>query len=237
MRKINQELKEEWKEYNGYQVSNFGKVINKSGKVLSTKPDKHGYICTSITDYGGSRIKGMHRIVAIVFIPNPNNLPEVNHIDGVKSNNRVDNLEWVTKKENQQHEVRVLKQRNGEKNCKNKLKKEEVIEIYNLCKEGKLLYKEIAKIYGVIPEQIHRIAKGVNWKDLNLEPLPTLTRGARRRTGRKVIWINENKEYNSIRICSEDLRNTYNLRISEQKIREVCNGKIEEWKGQKFKFL
>ena len=79
---MEEELKEEWKEYYIYDVSNYGKVINKYGKVLSTNVDMHGYVSTSITDYDGKRIKGMHRIVATVFIPNPNNLPEVNHLDG-----------------------------------------------------------------------------------------------------------------------------------------------------------
>ena len=117
------ELKEEWKEYYIYDVSNYGKVINKHGKVLSTNVDMHGYVSTSITDYDGKRIKGMHRIVATVFIPNPNNLPEVNHKDGNKTNNRVDNLEWCTKKENQNHEALKLKKRGGENNYQDKADK------------------------------------------------------------------------------------------------------------------
>ena len=97
-------IKEEWKEINGYKISNYGKVINKKGIELSTKPNKHGYISTSINmggEYG--KVRGMHRIVAVAFIPNPDNLPEVNHIDGDKTNNIVNNLEWTTRKDNMQH--------------------------------------------------------------------------------------------------------------------------------------
>ena len=100
---MNNELIEEWKQYNEYKVSNYGKVINRYGKLLTMKADKHGYISTSITDYGGDRTKGMHRLVATVFIPNPNNLPVPNHLDGNKTNNYVHNLEWCTYSENLIH--------------------------------------------------------------------------------------------------------------------------------------
>lgn len=177
---MDNELKEEWREYNGYKISNFGKVINKKGKVLSTNVDMHGYVTTSITDYGGGRIKGMHRIVATMFIPNPNNLPEVNHKDGNKENNRVDNLEWCTKKENMQHRSDVLGCMVGTDNPTNKLTDEQVIEIYNLCKDTNMLYKDIADMYNIVPSQVSLIVGGYKWKYLNLEPLPRLVRGSRK---------------------------------------------------------
>lgn len=175
------ELKEEWREYNGYQVSNFGKVINKHGKVLSTNISIHGYVNTSIVDYDGKDIRGMHRIVAIVFIPNddPIHKIEVNHIDGNKENNRVDNLEWVTKKENQEHASSTLGKRVGTDCYKHKLTEEEVLEIYNICKEGKLTYKEIGKNYNVSAYTISHIAQGISWKNLNLDPIKVI-RGSRR---------------------------------------------------------
>lgn len=173
------ELIEEWKEYNGYKVSNYGKVINKSGKYLKSEPNKDGYVHTSIKGINGKRLHGMHRIVATVFLDNIDNLPEVNHKDGVKHNNRVDNLEWCTKKENQQHEVKVLQQRNGDKNCRSRITNEQAIEIYNLCKEGKMLYKDIAKMYNIFPPEVSRIVLGTNWTCLGLPPLPPLVRGSR----------------------------------------------------------
>jgi hypothetical protein len=229
------ELKEEWREYNRYQVSNYGKVINKHGKSLSMKADMHGYICTSITDYNGDRIKGMHRIIATVFIPNPLNLPEVNHKDGIKSNNRVDNLEWCTKKHNMKHRSEVLGCMVGTDNPTNKLTEEQVLEIYNLCKNTDIKYKDIAKMYGVIPEEVNRIAFGVVWKHLGLDPLPKLVRGSRSR-GKKLIWINQDKPYPSMKKCSEDMENTYNIKIDVKVIAKICNGTLEEYKGQKFKF-
>ena len=229
-------IKEEWREYNGYKVSNYGKVINKHGKLLTLNADKHGYIGTSITDYDKSRICGLHRIIATVFIPNPNNLPEVNHIDGVKANNKVNNLEWCTHEYNMQHEVEFLKQRNCEKHWFNILTEEKVKEIHKLCKDGEIKYKDIAKLYGIFPQEVSDIAKGVLWRDLKLEPLPPLIRGARGRS-KKVIWINEDKEYTSIIKCSDDLRNTYGIIVTTKSIGDICSGKLEEWKGQQFKYI
>jgi len=178
----------------------------------------------------------MQRIVATVFLPNPNNLPEVNHIDGIKTNNYVVNLEWCTKKENMQHRSDVLGYMVGADNPNNKLTETQVLEIYQLCKTTDILYKDIAKQYGVIPEEIHYIISGALWKHLNLEPLPKLTRGSRSR-GKKVLWINNDKEYPSISKCSEDLRNTYGIMINRHQINDVCKNIRENYKDQKFKFV
>lgn len=67
-----------------------------------------GYNVVSVTINGKPRILVAHRIVAKTYIPNPENKPQVNHIDGNKSNNRVDNLEWCTAKENAKHAFEVL---------------------------------------------------------------------------------------------------------------------------------
>lgn len=83
-------------------VSNFGKVVNsKTGAICKEVDNGAGYKCVYL-HYGKEPCKRdyVHRVVATAFIPNPNNLPQVNHIDCNKSNNRVDNLEWVSGKEN-----------------------------------------------------------------------------------------------------------------------------------------
>lgn len=93
-----------WKEINGYKICNDGTIIGKRGKPLSIKPSKDGYVSTTIDlGKGYGVIHGRHRIIATVFIPNPENLPEVNHLDANKENNREDNLEWTTPKGNMEH--------------------------------------------------------------------------------------------------------------------------------------
>ena len=80
-------------------VSNFGKVIV-NGKELRWRYNADGYTVVSLKTEKGWRSAAVHRIVATAFVPNPDNKPEVNHLDYDRKNPRADNLEWVTRKEN-----------------------------------------------------------------------------------------------------------------------------------------
>lgn len=91
--------------YAGSRVGN-GKFIN--GQNLNKPIDnKSGYRYVSLNKKGKGRSTRIHRIVALAFIPNPDKLPQVNHIDGDKSNNCVSNLEWCNNRENITH-ARIL---------------------------------------------------------------------------------------------------------------------------------
>ena len=103
-----------WKDIEGYeglyQVSNKGRIkslnrIDSRGhkvneKILSSKPNNKGYLRVHLYKNGKRKPFSVHRLVAIAFIPNPNNLLEVNHKDENKENNTVDNLEWCDRKYN-----------------------------------------------------------------------------------------------------------------------------------------
>lgn len=94
--------KEIWKDihdYDGYQVSSYGRVVNKKGHILKGWVTK-GYHYVSLINNSGVKKYRVHRLVAEAFICNPNNLPYINHIDENKLNNNIDNLEWCTQKEN-----------------------------------------------------------------------------------------------------------------------------------------
>lgn len=120
------DVREEWKDIVGYenlyQVSNLGNVksldkvimrkhgerLTVRGRVLKPMITK-GYCYVRLTDCGNWKNERIHRLVAQAFIPNPNNLPEVNHKDENKLNNRADNLEWCTHNYNLNYGQRAKK--------------------------------------------------------------------------------------------------------------------------------
>lgn len=109
-----------------YEITRDGKVINKqTGHTLAPQPNGKGYLRVSI----GKKLMFIHRLVAEKYIPNPENKPQVNHKDGNKLNNCVDNLEWVTNQENRNHAVDNDLQVTGEKCSWAKLTEENVKEI------------------------------------------------------------------------------------------------------------
>lgn len=102
------------KGFDGYKISNFGNVLSKKRKKeCLLKPfkrgsKKDGYLVVRLHDGISSRDYAIHRLVADAFIDNKDNKPFVNHKDGNKQNNKVDNLEWCTASENTLHWYRVL---------------------------------------------------------------------------------------------------------------------------------
>lgn len=99
-----------------YQVSNMGNVKSvRNNKILSQTNHNGGYKLVSISIDGNHKELTVHRLVALAFIPNPNGCRDVNHKDGNKANNSVENLEWVSHSENIKHSYRQLNQRRHHK--------------------------------------------------------------------------------------------------------------------------
>lgn len=87
-----------------YLITTCGKVWSlKSKRFLKNQTDRYGYYYVHLQTKGKEKKYKIHRLVALAYIPNPENKPQVNHIDGNKLNNSVSNLEWVTAKENTEH--------------------------------------------------------------------------------------------------------------------------------------
>lgn len=99
--------REVWKPINGfvgaYWISDKGRVKNSRGKLLKPIDNGHGYMRVDLRSNGQREQKLIHRLVAEHFIPNAENKPEVNHKDKKRNKNAADNLEWVTRQENEEH--------------------------------------------------------------------------------------------------------------------------------------
>lgn len=110
---------EVWKDIPGYsdryQASNLGRIRSKTRGVLHQWVGDRGYSMVTIRQGGGRTTPSVHRLVASAFIPNPKDKPMVNHKNGIKTDNRVENLEWATASENVAHGKNILGHRSGGK--------------------------------------------------------------------------------------------------------------------------
>lgn len=161
----------EIKGYEGlYEIDKKGNVYsclsNRSRRKGILKPcvrNTGGYLYVNLYDLHGKPHKHyLHRLVAQSFIPNPNNLLEVNHIDGDKSNNSVGNLEWCTSRENTRHAYKK-----GLQIPKYKLSSEQITEIRKLYipKSKEFGTVALAKKFNVCQATIYKIVKNLTYKE------------------------------------------------------------------------
>lgn len=162
-----------WKtieEFPNYSVSTSGRVrkdlpmIRTPGGIIAPAINPCGYE-EVILSYNGNRKPGrVHRLVGIAFLALEINRTEINHKNGVKHDNRVENLEWVTRSENLQHAYSVLGRQGmkGERHWKSKLTNSDIVTIRKLIADG-CTQRPIAKMFGVKQVTIWRIAHRRNW--------------------------------------------------------------------------
>jgi hypothetical protein len=186
-------MKETWVDIEGYEElysistlgrvksleryrQNHGRLQKVESKIKSTRKDKQGYVLLDLYKDNKPKTVRVHRIVAEAFIPNPNNKETVNHIDGDKSNNNINNLEWASAKEQNEHFYkRNLKSKeNIEKAVKamNKVQSKKV-----KCLNDETVYEsvsEAARQIGITGSLIARCCRGERksaGKDKNMNPL------------------------------------------------------------------
>ena len=128
----------------------------------------YGYMLVDMRKDGKRYMKVVHRLVAEAFIPNPNNLPQVNHIDGNKSNNNVDNLEWCTCSENQLHGFNIGLKPQATKHPLSKLTEDNIRYIREYYKPHTRGYgiRTLAKKFGVSDSTIRQIIIGISYKSI-----------------------------------------------------------------------
>lgn len=165
-------MKEQWKLIKDfYKISNTGNIISinykhkkNSNIIMKPKNDKNGYKCIGLYINNKKHYFRIHRLVAEAFIPNPENKPQVNHKNGIKTDNRVENLEWVTNKENIIHLFSYLPQKRTKKVLQ--LQNDKPIKVFNsisdASRETGIPVSNICDCCN--KKQHHKTAGGYKWK-------------------------------------------------------------------------
>jgi len=151
-----------------YFITEDGKVF-RNGKELTGGITPKGYKKTIMSIDGKQYTVSTHKLVAECYIPNPNNLPQINHIDGNKLNNKVDNLEWVTNQQNSNHRDNILNKKNIGENCgMSKLTEKDVIWIRKNHQPRHYQFgtKPMSKTLNVSESTIRVILQNKRWKHL-----------------------------------------------------------------------
>ena len=173
-------MKELWKPCatysDRYEVSNLGRVrslymatsqgvkLRDKPKILKQYPHhKNGYMNVILRKDGSKKTRGVHRLVAKAFLPNPENKPQVNHIDSDKTNNDFRNLEWATRSENMSHSYKNGTHTAGEESNLSKLTESKVLSIRKSYKQG-VSIKSLADKNNVLPITIMNIVNKKTWK-------------------------------------------------------------------------
>ena len=245
--------KEIWKtieDFPNYEVSNLGRVRNKkTSKLLTLIPDKDGYLRVHLNN--DRNVKRVHRLVAQAFIPNKTNKDQVNHKDGDKTNNAVNNLEWCTSKENNDHALKT--------GLRNQMKSVRIIETGEVFDS----ILDCAKAIDAKPQNVqsavahssgHRTVKGLHIEYYNpkksIEPKPFLyphqrdaiprmftgcilnggTGSGKSRTGLAYYFIQEGGELEPYRPMRAHPKDLYIITTALK--RDKC-----EWNGELAPFL
>ena len=178
-------MKEVWKNIKGYEgyyeVSNWGRVRNvarmnkvcmgihkKTGKIMKQFLHHLGYKCIGLRGGRKKRRYLVHRLVGEAFLKKRLQGEEINHKNGKKADNHIENLEWTTRRENIKHAFRLGLQIpcRGELSGRSKLTEKQVRNIRKMYSKGKTSYRKLSKAFGVGYSTIAHIIKRESWKHI-----------------------------------------------------------------------
>lgn len=152
-----------------YLISSYGRIFNtRTNKYMKLFMVPNGYYAVTLTFNTGQQKRFyIHRLVALAFIPNPSNKDQVNHLNGIKKDNYIENLEWCTSQENIMHAINTRMRSNlyGEKHPKNKYNKELIESICYLISIGKKPSEIISILNLSNPGRIKRLIKHIKRKE------------------------------------------------------------------------
>ena len=152
------------KGFENYQISNLGRIYSKKRRTcLKVKRlGNSGYYQVRLSKDGSYVYKNLHRLIAETFIPNPNNLRTVNHINGNKLDNRISNLEWADDS-TQQHHAYLTGLKHSTQHI---LSEQEILEVYKKYFENNQSIYSLAKEYNTREQQIAKLVKGQRHQSL-----------------------------------------------------------------------
>lgn len=158
---------------NYYYITDKGHIENKERHRLKPFDNGHGYLCVSLNSKGERKNFYIHRLVATMYIDNPKCLSEVNHIDGNKKNNDVNNLEWVSRKENIKHAFNQKLSPSGSKSVKANLNSDQAKLVFMAYNAG-IPSKIIMNAFNISRHTVCDIARRTIYKndinDLEISP-------------------------------------------------------------------
>lgn len=205
--------------FSNAKASMCGKILSHKGKILKQIPDIQGYYRTKVD----GKTKLIHRLVALAWIPNPLNLPEVNHLDGDKSNNTMTNLEWCTHDENVSHAKATKLLQFGIRNGNSLLDEIQVKTIHKCCSE-KIPVLSLAKYFKIKKGTIYSILRRDNWAHIDLPKIELPKIGE--------TWCRSKLKNIDVLIIREAIKNGHKVsriasyyNVSTENIYNIKNGK------------
>jgi len=165
----------EWRDIPGYEgfyaASDRGEIMRtmsrtsgKAGTIRKTMPLNNGYLLMELSRKGEKRRYLVHQLVALAFLGEPADGLQINHINGIKTDNRLVNLEYVTAGDNQRHAYKIgLRSGDGVKNSQSKLTEDKVKRIRSRYAKGDITQRQLAEDYGLCQQTIGNVITRKSW--------------------------------------------------------------------------